>query len=88
MVDAWRPGDCDALGNPLRLCLSPADCPYPCKMTSPHLHSIILPQHQKAIEQAAAARWWLVGDLAARVWDPPAERAGRIPPEKGAPECR
>lgn len=51
MVERWRPGDRDPVGNPLRLCTVPANCPYPCQMTYPHLHSIIDPDARKADER-------------------------------------
>jgi len=31
----------DPLGNPLLEAVEPGDCPYPCSMTLPHVHSLI-----------------------------------------------
>jgi hypothetical protein len=41
----------DPLGNPLRVCRTWDDCPYPCSMTLPHRHSIILPALRRGDER-------------------------------------
>lgn len=33
--------ECDPLGNPLSESVTYDDCPYPCRMTLPHYHSLI-----------------------------------------------
>lgn len=52
MVERWHEGDRDPLGNPLRLCGTAADCPYPCPMTFPHLHSIVVSPVRLALQGA------------------------------------
>lgn len=42
----------DPLGNPLVLSIHFTDCPYPCTMTLPHYHSIILCRCGLAVSQA------------------------------------
>jgi len=55
MVDAWQPGARDPLGNPLTLSRTYDDCPYPCQMTLPHLHSRIVAPVRLALETAREA---------------------------------